>query len=540
MILSSSSFAQNAGRLAGSLEANGNFFIRDSAIGADNTPQYDNQLIGSEVWLNLTYSNWGFDIGVRMDLFNNSNLLNPQDSYTDQGIGRWFIKKKINKLKISVGYLYDQIGSGIIFRAYEQRPLLIDNALYGARLVYDFSPDWQVKVFRGKQKRQFDVYDPILTGANIEGFYAPSDTSSWSIAPGIGTVVRTFDQASMDKLVNVISGYNPDDQFKPQFNVYTFSLYNTLSAGPFSWYMEYALKSDDSFYNPFAPRRVIGGTVPGKFVKGTGSVAYTTLSYAKKGLGITLEAKRTENFSFRADIFQQQIQGLISFNPPMFRQNTYRLTARYSPVTQDIGELAFTGDIRYSPNRKLSFLINGSYIDDLEGKKLYREVFTEITYKMKRKWQLLGGVQYQDYNQNIYLGKATTDPLVAITPYLEFLYKIDRKKSVRAELQYMDTDEDFGSWVFALVEFGIAPHWFFEVSDMYNLSPNAKNESIPEEDNGEKKKIHYPSVGVVYSNKSNRFSLRYVKQVEGIVCSGGICRLEPAFSGFRLSVTSTF
>mgnify|MGYP000856808635 CR=1 FL=1 len=105
------------GRISGSLEGNANFFMRDSLIGAANTPQYDRQLYGADAWLNLQYSNWGFDLGLRFDLFNNSNLLNPTSSYTAQGIGNWFVRKRINKLGITVGYMYDQIGSGIIFRA---------------------------------------------------------------------------------------------------------------------------------------------------------------------------------------------------------------------------------------------------------------------------------------------------------------------------------------------------------------------------------------------------------------------------------------
>jgi hypothetical protein len=52
--------------------------------------------------------------------------------------------------------------------------------------------------------------------------------------------------------------------------------------------------------------------------------------------------------------------------------------------------------------------------------------------------------------------------------------------------------------------------------------------------------LHYPTVGVVYSYKSNRFSLAYVKQVEGINCAGGICRYEPTFSGVRMQVNSAF
>ena len=57
---------------------------------------------------------------------------------------------------------------------------------------------------------------------------------------------------------------------------------------------------------------------------------------------------------------------------------------------------------------------------------------------------------------------------------------------------------------------------------------------------GENLSILYPTFGVVYVNKANRFQLRYVKQVEGIVCSGGVCRLEPAFSGVRFNVSSNF
>ena len=48
---------------------------------------------------------------------------------TAEGIGRWYVAKSIDKFSLAGGYLYDQIGSGIIFRAYEERTLMIDNAL---------------------------------------------------------------------------------------------------------------------------------------------------------------------------------------------------------------------------------------------------------------------------------------------------------------------------------------------------------------------------------------------------------------------------
>ena len=192
LLLSASLFAQDGGRISGSLEANGNFFMRDSLIGAANTPQYDRQKYGADAWLNLNYSNWGFDFAARFDVFNNSNLLNPTGSYTDQGLGMWYVRKRIDKLGIWAGYIYDHIGSGIIFRAFKQRPLLIDNALVGLRLDYQLGENWNVKAFTGRQKQQFDTYDSVIKGLAIEGYVTGDSTSRWSIAPGFGIEIMSL------------------------------------------------------------------------------------------------------------------------------------------------------------------------------------------------------------------------------------------------------------------------------------------------------------------------------------------------------------
>ena len=518
------------GSLSGSFQANGNFYQKDERIGAENTPQYETQLYGADAWMNILYSGNDFEIGVRFDLFNNSQLLNPNDSYTDQGIGRWYVKKKIQKLTISAGYLYDQIGSGIIFRAYEQRPLLIDNALYGVRANYAISPDWEIKAFTGKQKRQFESYGAIIKGVSLDGFVSGGDDSNWSIVPGFGVIGKTLSEQQMDALANSLASYTPTDFIQEApFNSYAFSVYNTLNIGNFSWYVEGAYKTKEVFFDIFADRTLwTGENVIGKFVLDPGNVIYTSLSYGAGKFGGVVEYKRTENFTFRADPFVTLNRGMINFLPPMQRVNTYRLTARYSPAVQELGEQAFQIDLRYAPTKTLSFLTNFSNIQDLDGGQLYREIYTEVTLKKRRKWTLITGLQLQSYNQEIFEGKPGVPIVETVTPYADFLYKIDRKKSIRFETQYMSTQEDFGSWLFGLVEFGIAPHWIFEISDMWNVKPKKTG------------KIHYPTVGAVYSIGANRFSLRYVKQVEGVVCSGGICRLEPAFSGVRLQISSNF
>ncbi|HPI54790.1 MAG TPA: DUF6029 family protein, partial [Chitinophagaceae bacterium] len=95
----------------------------------------------------------------------------------------------------------------------------------------------------------------------------------------------------------------------------------------------------------------------------------------------------------------------------------------------------------------------------------------------------------------------------------------------------MSTKQDFGSWAFGLLEFNIASKWSFAVSDMYNIQPNKAHVD---------KAQHYPNVFMAHTRGPNRFTAQYVKQVEGINCTGGVCRYEPAFSGFRIGIISTF
>ena len=532
--------AQEQLSLSGNIESNVNFYIKDAEIGAANTPQYEHQLIGMETWLMLRANYAGFEVGVRYDIFANSALLNPTDSYTDQGIGRWYVGKKIGKLSIFGGHIYDQFGSGVIFKAYEERPLLIDNALVGLRLTYEISPNWTIKGIAGRQKNLFDLYSSFLKGLNLDGYLELGKEGKVAIAPGIGVMHKTLSDEQMDALAGTLSQYTPEDFIhEVPYNSMAVSVYNTLIAGRFTWYLETAYKTEDAIYDPFATRTLWTGVeTVGKFVLEPGYLAYTSLTYAGGGLGLSGQYKRTRNFSFRADPFADLNRGIINFLPPMSRINTYRLTARYSPATQEIDEEAVQFDANYAVNKNLSFTVNvAKIIRPLaeENRDIYTEVFTQATLKKSRKWTLITGVQYQEYNQELFEGKPGVPVVKAFTPFVDYLVRLDQKKSLRSELQYMSTKEDYGSWIYLLEEFSISPHWIFELSDMWNISP-----SLNEDGTKKVNDLHFPTLGVVYSAGSTRYALRYVKQVEGIVCSGGICRLEPAFSGFKFNLTSNF
>lgn len=521
--------------LGGGFQTNANLFIRDSLREAYKSPQYSHQLFGSESWLDLTASYLGFTGAIRFDAFNNSNLRNPVASHTDFGIGKWYIQKETDQFEVAAGYLYDQIGSGIIYRAYEERAQLIDNALIGVSGKYKWNDNWSVRGFVGKQKNLFDSYNAVLKGVAVSGFYKPTDSSSWSIAPGFGFVNRTFGEAIVNQLTGILStSYHPVDQFNPYYNSNAVSVFNNLNWKDFSWYFETAYKPTDIFEDDKAIKRdpidSITTTTIGKLVSKKGTVYYTSLSYAKHKLGITAEFKRTDGFLFRTEPLLSKNNGLIGYIPPMAKINTFRLTSFYYPATQFLDEMAYQFDIKYGLGEHWNLSLNYSEIRDKNfDKKYYKEIYAEAIYKHDQKWQLTGGIQHQFFNLDLYYQKVGEAAVKTITPFVEYLYRFTRKTSLRIESQYMNNDHDTGSWIFGLAELGFAPHFLFELSDMYNAKPTKGHDDL-----------HYISGGMVYTKGSNRFGLRYVQQREGIICSGGICRLEPAFSGMRLSITSTF
>lgn len=525
----------------GAYQGTANYFIKDERIGAANIPQYEGNPIGSENWLNLNVRYGNLLAGARLDFFYNSNLLNPTASYSDYGLGIWFLEYKMKSITVNVGSIYDQIGSGVIYRAYEQRPLLIDNALKGAQLTWKINDNWKASGFSGTQRFLFSSFEDQVTGFKVEGFYATKKENPVSLSPGMGVVSRSLSTQTQEKLISVLRNYLGDERIdRFSRDSYAISLYNGLNYKTFSWYMEAAYKFPEVFFDPEeTTTKVTGVKSQGRFIKEGGTVLYSTLSYAQKGMGVTLEVKRTENFDFRTDPTLTLNDGLIGFLPPMNHITTYRLTSRYNPATQFTSELAIQGDVNWKINKKYTLNINASNITTLGYDLLYRELYGDLNYKPNRKFNSHYGLQLQWYNQAVYEGKPKTiTPMVStITPFVDVLYKFTPKKSLKAESQFMYSRQDYGSWIYLLLEYGMAPYWRFELSGMYNIIPNEGNPNIPEGAGG---KILYPTAGIIYQVKSSRYSLRYVKQVEGVVCTGGICRLEPAFSGVKFEVNTRF
>jgi hypothetical protein len=450
-LASLSAYAQQSGELtekgqfSGNFQMNTQFYLRDDKIGASTT-QYLREKSSTEAWLFMNYKLKGFNFTVRYDLFNNSPLFNPFQAYTNQGLGYWEITKEIDKFSITGGYFYDQFGTGLIFRAYEDRNIGIDFAVQGARIVYTPTENLRLKVFTGRQKYRFDTREPVIKGGNIEYRLPVSENAILDM--GTSLVNRTLDQNTMSQVANTINGYTLEKRFNPTYNVYSWNLYNTLNYKKFTLYLEYCNKSPEAILD-----------YSSTLVKKGGNIYYASLSYATKGLGINGQIRRIETYPLRVNPLEIQPfpnSAVINYMPALTRQNTYRLLARYNSVVQDLGENAAQLEITFKPNKKFSMNINTSAVNALNGvdfnksipkikwdstTKLFSEFYVDASYKFTSAFKMMAGIQFIGYNQVLFEGKPQEKaPYVnAITPFGEFTYRLTPTRSVRLEWQYMHT-----------------------------------------------------------------------------------------------------
>lgn len=538
------------GQFSGNLLMTYQKYIRDDSIGA-NTKVYKENTASADAWLFMQYRIKGYSFILRYDAFNNSPLLDPQDAYTNHGIGFWQINKSVDMLDITMGSFYDQFGTGILFRAYEQRQIGIDYAIQGMRLKYNINDKWAIKGFAGNQKgnikNRFGYANQVISGLNIEGnLDLGKDSKYGALQVGASGVNRTLDRETMDRLVGTINTYDLADRFYPKYNVYGGNAYFTYTKDNFSWTVEGNVKSKEAILEDDSKFRLKGG-----------KVLYTSMSWGKGGwnlgkqkasVGLNIQARHVDHFSFRTAPTENLLNGLVSYLPSMTRQNTYRLLSRYNAPGQAMGEDGIQGEIEFKPRKGTQIFFNGSYVQTLasngklnkatgvmEAEKLFSENYIEVVQKIGKHDKLKLGVQRIVYNQTRYESEPEYVPVKTFTPFGEWLHTMNQGKSLRVEWQYLNTKNDQGSFANLMIEMFVNKNLSIAVADMVNVVPHRYERMIIAD-----KVLHYPTFFIGYTEKNTVFTLAFLKQQQGVNCSGGICREEPAFSGVRFTVSSNF
>ncbi len=522
-------------RIWGNFQMDAQYYMSDTLIGAPDVPE----TILMNGFANLNFSYKGFAMGVRYESYQNA-ILGYDPRYRGNGIPYRFASYTSENLEVTLGNFYEQFGSGLIFRTYEERNLGVDNAMDGFRLVYRPKSGITLTGVIGQQRLFFETGPGIVRGFDARinlntAFSSLSESpSQWIIG---GSAVSKY-QRDQNPLLHL-----------PE-NVAAFSGSINFMRGPVSITSEYAHKVNDP-------------SAENNFIYKDGQALLLTASYARSGIGLLVSAKRIDNMGFRSDRSATGNDLNINYLPPTTRQHLYSLTGMYPYATQPNGEMGIMGELTFSLPRETalggpygtSVSLNYSQAQSIQreqvhdtipigqrgtdgykssffrlGDELYfRDFNVEVNRRFSRTLRGLFSYAFITYNQNVIEGYVDKETVKAHILIADMTYRLPNRQSLRWEIQHLSTKQDNQDWVMAMLEYSIAPRWFFAISDQYNYGNNDSD-----------LQIHYYTVSAGYSKGGNRFSLSYGKQREGIICVGGVCRQVPASYGFTLNVTSSF
>lgn len=550
--------AQENVTLNGSIQSDILLPQEDKAIGT----KYDsNSDILTNTYADLHLRSKWVDAGARVE-FMEYPLPGFERDFQGWGVPHIYVKGKFgNGWEVTLGDFYDQFGSGFIFRAYEERSLGIDNSIRGLRLNMSAIDGLNLKVLGGLQRRYWDWDDEAIVGGadaelNIDRFSTKMQDKGINWMVGASFVAKKED----DEIQEVI-GTNYRLNF-PEV-VTAFDVRTRYQQGNYSLMAEYAIKSQDP-------------SVLNDFIYKKGNALMLSASYSKRGMSALVQAKRSEDMSFRSLRKSGKNRFLtaayLNHMPAFAYQHTYALAALYPYATQLAGgEWAMQGEFGYTFKRNTflggkygtSLKLNISHIRGFEKKNVcsvepnkeyllwgtdgysssffkmgevyYQDINLQLEKKISKALKINLMYMNQHYNQEVIEkhengGMIKSDIFVA-----EGKYQFNKKLTLRGEVQYLTTSHGSGDWMYGLLELSVLPYLMFTVSDMYGKPSETMGSEIIY-----KNKEHYYMASVTFNYDAHRIMLGYGRTRAGFNCSGGVCRLVPASKGVNISYNYSF
>lgn len=532
-------------RINGSFQADAQMYNSDSAIGAEEPAE--KALVNSALYLNISAGK--FNMGMRYEYYLNP-LSGFDPSYKNgSGLGYRFIEYNEDMFSVTAGNFYEQFGSGLIFRSYEERQLGIDNAVDGVRFKFRPIKGIEAKAFVGKQRQFWTVGEGIIRGGDLN--------------MSLGSLFEKVLPDGYDVTLggSFVSRYQEDDasQYKRPKNTLAYSTRLGVSSSFMTVDLEYAYKyNDPNLTNKY------------NYNNGYGFIFNTSIFTS--GLGFSLNLHKVDNMDFRSSRSAQKNNLTMSFVAPLTKQQTFRLLTLYPYSTQLNGEAGVQAELTYTfPVKSLiggdygtTVTLNYSRVNSIDtthtlidttthnaltydspffgiGNKTY---FQEFNFDLTKKWSkqlktvftIANTVYDRDIMEN--QGAALYGKVNATAFITEVTYRFTSIYALRCELQHLWSTQDStvsaddtknGNWFMLSAEFTVAPHWYFTVSDEYNYG----------NDNSDKR-LHYYNAAVTFINEGLRINAGWSRQRSGLICVGGVCRTVPASSGPYVSVSASF
>ena len=541
-------FSQNKSNVFGGFESNSQWYLNDKGLKDEfNNPTAhpeDPLRSNNYLFLNYKYANWS--AGIQGEAYEKNALLSMNPKYEHTNIATYFVQYKNEKIDLTAGYFYDQFGSGLLFRSWEDRALGINNALRGLRFIYKPTEFLTLKSIYGQQRTGFDVSKGKIYGLDSE--------------IGLSKMLK-YKISELSIGLTYVGREEQTDIINPNFPSLTNCYAGRLNFNHKSFYLttEYDYKSKDAVVQ-------IQNQISNSLIK-PGNALLLNTGYSKKGFGIDATFRRIENMSFfsergaNGNLYNDRI---INFIPSLTKQHHYNLANIYvyqaqpkvAIIDNDIvkaGEIGGQIDVFYDFKKGTTFggkngtkvalnfsnwnALGGTFYiynpQDYKtdflgfGKRYFTDANIEITKKWNSKWQSIFSYINQYYNKKLVEG--TTGEINSNILAAEATYKFTNTRSLRVLGEHLWADHDKKNWAGATVELNLNSKFSIYSSDLYNYGNDV-----------DYLRNHYYNIGSAFRKNSTRIALNYGRQRGGLLCVGGVCRYVPESSGVSLSLNTTF
>lgn len=527
------------GYVTGNIQLDGQISHADSVIGAADVPE--KLLMNARA--DILYTNGNFSAGLRFEAYQNP-MLGFNSKYQGQGIANYFAAYNGDKLSVTMGNFYEQFGSGMILRAYEDRYLGVDNSLLGLNVTLRPIEGVTLKALAGKQRYYWEYGNGIVRGidgeVNFNSIIKSMAESKFRLTMGAGFVSKY----EPDQTISYTG--NSAFRLKLPLNVGAGAIRADINYGNWSLQAEYAHKGQDP-------------SIMNEFIYREGDALMLNATYSQKGFSANLQAKRVDNMSFKSVRTESGEMLYINYIPAITKQHTYAFLSMYPYATQTTGEMGLQADVMYKIKKET--LLGGKYGTDIHlngaiitgidtnriggdgtlgytsdwfktGDLYYADASLEVAKKLSSKLKLTCTYGYQIFNPIVegHEGNLHHNHILVG----DLTWKIDKKNVLRFEAEWMGSDSKYdkniddkrcGDWIMGLVEYNFTSAWFVSVSDQYAYRDGVGN---------------YYNISVGYNHGATRLQLGYGKQREGLLCIGGVCRQVPASNGLTFSLTTSF
>lgn len=528
---------RNLGHLSGSFETNTIYYVEDSKTGA----VVPHNSYGSNNFLKLDYQLGRFSAGVQLEYYPHPLVGTPMQGYeyvmegfSINNLTEKYISWTDRNYSVTVGDFYEQFGSGLILRAWEDRALGFNNSLGGARVTFNIKDIVEGKVLYAFPRFNLGYLSTQIAGGDL----------SFSLSNAIGLLDHRLSlegsivNRHFKNLPSWYTEYRDDYDFDLSKNVISYSGRVNYEYRGLSAKFEYVGKSKDVYLDNMTGEEV--------FKRGDAQlfeIGYTGSNYAVMAQFRRLNYMQSQ--LYRPDGGSGSLGLLpgntINYIPALSPQHTYILAGLDPNSPQQNGEIGGQIDAFYTFRRgtviggKRGLKIHANYaryysINGTMSKPGTNFYYRDFSFDIDKSWNSkLRTVLFVSLQKNAMHGGE--DVIRQNVFVADVTYKFTPKFSLRAELQYLyaphaeGSKEVDGDWVAGLLEASFAPKWSIFVQDMYNHGGS---------------EINYYSAGASFTHSFIRIALSYGRNRAGYICSGGVCREMPAYTGGNLAMTLTF